>query len=41
MALIGRNSAVVAHELATPLEALTNILFLLHGDPSLDDKAHE
>lgn len=41
MAMIGRNSAVVAHELANPLEALNNILFLLHGHPSLDDKARE
>jgi signal transduction histidine kinase len=41
MAMIGRNSAVVAHELTNPLEALTNILFLLHAHPTLDDKARD
>lgn len=41
LATAGRMAATVAHEINNPLEAVTNILFLLNQVPSLDPTAHE
>lgn len=39
LAAAGRLAATVAHEINNPLEAITNLLFLVREDPSLTDKA--
>ncbi|HEX8925857.1 MAG TPA: PAS domain S-box protein, partial [Terriglobales bacterium] len=39
LAVAGRMAATVAHEINNPLEALTNILFLLEQNKSLDEEA--
>ncbi len=41
LAATGRLAASIAHEINNPLEALTNILFLLHNFSTLDAQAHE
>jgi signal transduction histidine kinase len=41
LAAAGRLAASIAHEINNPLEAVTNLLFLLHGLPSLDEEARE
>jgi signal transduction histidine kinase len=40
-AAMGKVAAVLAHEINNPLESVTNILYLLRDDPSLDDRAQE
>jgi PAS domain S-box-containing protein len=39
MAAIGRLAATIAHEINNPLEAVTNIVYLLRTNPSLDEQA--
>jgi PAS domain S-box-containing protein len=39
MAAIGRLAATIAHEINNPLEAVTNIVYLLRNNPSLDPQA--
>ena len=39
LAAAGRLSASIAHEINNPLEAITNLLFLMQRNPSLDEKA--
>lgn len=39
LAAAGRLAASVAHEINNPLEAITNLLYLLRQEPSLDDPA--
>jgi PAS domain S-box-containing protein len=39
MAAIGRLAATIAHEINNPLEAVTNIVYLLRTNPSLDPQA--
>ena len=48
LAVTGRLAASIAHEINNPLEAITNLLFLMHGDLSdeqrkmfLEDAEHE
>jgi len=41
LAATGRLAASIAHEINNPLEALTNILYLLKNFTSLDPSAHE
>jgi PAS domain S-box-containing protein len=41
LAATGRLAASIAHEINNPLEALTNILFLLRNFSALDAQAHE
>ena len=41
LAATGRLAASIAHEINNPLEALTNILFLLRNFSTLDAQAHE
>jgi PAS domain S-box-containing protein len=41
LAVAGRMAATVAHEINNPLEAVTNILYLLETSKSLDAKARE
>jgi PAS domain S-box-containing protein len=41
LAATGRLAASIAHEINNPLEALTNILFLLRNFSALDVQAHE
>jgi two-component system, chemotaxis family, CheB/CheR fusion protein len=41
LAVAGRMAATVAHEINNPLEAVTNILYLLESSKSLDDKARK
>jgi signal transduction histidine kinase len=48
LAVTGRLAASIAHEINNPLEAITNLLYLMHGDLSatqmqhlLDDAEHE
>lgn len=41
LAATGKLAATVAHEVNNPLEAATNILYLLRGDPGLSEKGHE
>ena len=41
LAATGRLAASIAHEINNPLEALTNILFLLRNFSTLDPQAHE
>jgi PAS domain S-box-containing protein len=39
LAAAGRLAASIAHEINNPLEAVTNLLYLLHNHPSLDAEA--
>jgi PAS domain S-box-containing protein len=39
LAAAGRLAASIAHEINNPLEAVTNLLYLLRGQPSLDEQA--
>jgi PAS domain S-box-containing protein len=39
LAAAGRLAASIAHEINNPLEAVTNLLYLLRHEPSLDDQA--
>jgi signal transduction histidine kinase len=39
LAAAGRLAASIAHEINNPLEAVTNLLYLLQHQPSLDDQA--
>ncbi|HUZ04375.1 MAG TPA: ATP-binding protein [Acidobacteriaceae bacterium] len=39
LAATGRLAASIAHEINNPLEAVTNLLYLLHDQPSLDSEA--
>jgi len=41
LAAAGRLAASIAHEINNPLEAVTNLLFLLQGESSLDAEARE
>jgi signal transduction histidine kinase len=40
LAAAGRLAASIAHEINNPLEAVTNLLYLLERQPSLDETAH-
>jgi two-component system, NtrC family, sensor kinase len=39
LAAMGRVAGIIAHEINNPLEAITNIIFLLRNHPSLDSDA--
>jgi PAS domain S-box-containing protein len=39
LALMGRTSAVIAHEINNPLAAITNLVYLLQQHPTLDEGA--
>ncbi len=39
LAAMGRVAAIIAHEINSPLEAITNAFYLLESHPSLDDEA--
>jgi two-component system CheB/CheR fusion protein len=41
MAATGRLAALIAHEINNPLESVTNLLYLLEHDASLDERARE
>lgn len=41
LAATGRMAAAIAHEINNPLEAVTNLAFLIKINPSLDDSARE
>ncbi len=41
LAAMGRLAHVIAHEINNPLEALGNLLYLIHGSPSLDEMNRE
>jgi len=41
LAATGRLAGTMAHEINNPLEAVTNLLYLMDKNKSLDDKAHE
>ena len=41
LAAVGQLSSSIAHEINNPLEAVTNILYLLRGHDGLDEKAQE
>ncbi len=41
LAVTGRLAASIAHEINNPLEAITNLLFLLHGAGDLPDSAKQ
>jgi signal transduction histidine kinase len=41
LAAMGRLAGAIAHEINNPLEALSNLFFLLQQHPSLDDTARE
>lgn len=39
LAAMGRVAGIIAHEINNPLAAITNLFFLLHAHPSLDEDA--
>jgi len=39
LAAMGRDAGIIAHEINNPLEAITNLIYLLRNHPSLDDEA--
>ncbi|WP_419806024.1 ATP-binding protein [Terriglobus sp.] len=39
MAAVGRLAASISHEINNPLEAVTNLLYLVHSDPELSDES--
>jgi len=39
LAAMGRVAGIIAHEINNPLEAITNLVYLLRNHPSLDDDA--
>jgi two-component system, NtrC family, sensor kinase len=39
LAAMGRVAGIIAHEINNPLEAITNLVYLLRNHPSLDDEA--
>jgi two-component system, NtrC family, sensor kinase len=41
LAAMGRVAGIIAHEINNPLAAITNIFYLLHDHPSLDDNAKQ
>lgn len=41
LAATGRLAASIAHEINNPLEAVTNLLYLLQSQPSLDEEARQ
>ncbi|MEG9431975.1 sensor histidine kinase [Terriglobus sp. ADX1] len=41
LAIAGRLASSIAHEINTPLEAVTNALYLLRNNPSLDTQAQD
>lgn len=41
LAIAGRLASSIAHEISNPLEAVTNALYLLHQNPSLDTQAQD
>ena len=41
MAAMGRLAASISHEINNPLEAITNLLYLVEGDPSLSEESRE
>ena len=41
LAAAGRLAASIAHEINNPLESVTNLLYLLHEHPSLDEESKE
>ncbi len=41
LAAVGRLAASISHEINNPLEAVTNLLFLVHQDPALSEESCE
>jgi signal transduction histidine kinase len=41
LAAMGRLASTVAHEVNNPLEAVTNLLYLIHNDPTLSETSRE
>ncbi len=41
LAAMGRVAGIIAHEINNPLAAITNIFYLLHDHPSLDESAKQ
>ncbi len=41
LAAMGRVAGIIAHEINNPLAAITNIFYLLHDHPSLDENAKQ
>ncbi len=39
LAAVGRLAASISHEINNPLEAVTNLLYLVHQDPALSDES--
>ena len=39
LAAMGRVAGIIAHEINNPLEAITNLIYILRNHPSLDDDA--
>ena len=39
LAAVGRLAASISHEINNPLEAVTNLLYLVHNDPNLSEEA--
>ena len=39
MAAVGRLAASISHEINNPLEAVTNLLYLVHSDPELSEES--
>lgn len=41
LAAVGRLAASISHEINNPLEAVTNLLYLVHNDPALSEESCE